>query len=86
MKLWKSIKRNPVLNVFILTAFGQFLHDYLAGAVDWDNITVYVATLAMGVIARMFVVPENEHYEKMSRLKQTNSDLAAAAIKEAQEG
>lgn len=57
----RRIKRNPVLNIFILTALGQFSHDYLAGAVDWDNFTVYIATLAMGVIARMFAVPTSEH-------------------------
>jgi metal-dependent HD superfamily phosphatase/phosphodiesterase len=66
-KLWNSIKRNPVLNIFILTALGQFLHDVLANAVDWDNLAVYMATLAMGVIARMFVVPETEHLDAVEK-------------------
>lgn len=60
-KLWNSVKRNPVLNIFFLTVLGQFSHDYLAGSVEWDNLSVYGATLVMGVIARMFVVPEFEH-------------------------
>lgn len=62
-KFWKSVKRNPVVNIFVLTAVGEISHDYLEGTIDWDNISVYATTVVMGVLARMFVVPLSEHVE-----------------------
>lgn len=76
-KLWNSIKRNPVLNIFFLTALGQFSHDYLAGSVEWDNLSVYGATLVMGVIARMFVVPETEHLDAVEKAYMDGANAAA---------
>lgn len=64
-KFWHSVKRNPVLNFFILTAIGQFTQDYLNHNIDVDHFAGYVATLLIGVIARMFTVPTNEHYDKV---------------------
>lgn len=85
-KLWKSIRRNPVINAFVLALAGQVAHDYLAKQIDWTNIVGYLSLVFIGVAAREFTVPENEHEERMARLKQINSDLASAAIEEAQEG
>lgn len=61
--LWTSIKRNPVINAFILAAIGQVLNDYLNNEIGWDNLGVYISTVAIGVIARMFTVPESENRE-----------------------
>lgn len=64
-KLWNSIKRNPVINFFVLTAIGQMAQDYILGNIDWEHITGYVATVCIGVLARMFVVPVEEHEDKV---------------------
>ncbi len=66
-KLWKSVKRNPVLNFFVLTAIGQFSQDYITGNVDWDHFTGYVATVLIGVIARMFTVPVDKHEAEVEK-------------------
>lgn len=70
-KLWKSVKRNPVLNFFVLTAIGQFSQDYITGNVDWDHFTGYVATVLIGVIARMFTVPVDEHKAEVVKAYKT---------------
>lgn len=82
-KLWNSIKRNPVINAFILAAICQVVNDYLNNEIGWDNLGVYIGTVCIGVIARMFTVPEVEHAAKMVALKQKNSDLARTIIDQA---
>lgn len=71
----RRIKRNPVLNIFITVAVGQFAHDYLAGAVQWDDIVTYLATLVMGVIARMYVVPVEDHEDLKDHNRKLGEDL-----------
>lgn len=66
--LWRSIKRNPVLNFFVAAAITQFSQDYIAGDIDWAHFTSYAATLAFGIAARMFVVPLRDHENTVNNL------------------
>lgn len=59
--LWKSIRRNPVINAFLLAVGLQIAHDWLANQIDWTNIAVYLSTVCMAVFTREFTVPVNEH-------------------------
>lgn len=67
--IWKSIRRNPVINAFVLALAGQVAHDYLANQIDWTNIVGYFSLVFIGVAAREFTVPENEHDILRARLE-----------------
>lgn len=69
-KLWKSIKRNPVINGFILALFGQIAHDYLANQIDWTNWVGYFGMVFIAVAVREFTVPEKEHRELASKISE----------------
>lgn len=66
-KIWKSVKRNPVLNAFALAVATQIWQDYVLGKIDWAHFFGYLFTLILGVIARFFTVPESEHREELAR-------------------
>jgi hypothetical protein len=68
-KIWHSIKRNPVVNFFVLTAIGQMSQDYLTGQIDFEHITGYIATVLIGIIARMFTVPVTEHEDMIDKIR-----------------
>lgn len=63
--LLNVIKRNPVINGFILMILAQFLHDYMANEIDWTNISGYVASLFIAVAVRERTVPLAKH-EKLA--------------------
>lgn len=60
-KFWKSIRRNPVINGFILATVAQISHDFLAKQIDWTNIIGYLSLVLIGVATREFTVPVSEH-------------------------
>lgn len=60
MKFWNSVKRNPVINAFVIATVAQIAHDYLADQIDWTNITGYISMVLIGVAARQFTVPASE--------------------------
>lgn len=74
-KVWKSVRRNPVINAFLLAMLAQFAHDYFAKQVDWTNIVGYVAMVFIGVATRMFTVPEKEHAEVTAHRDTLAEDL-----------
>lgn len=64
--IWKSIKRNPVINAFLIAVATQIAHDVIANEVDWTNIVGYLAMVCIAVAAREFTVPvkENKNLEE----------------------
>ena len=67
-RIWTSIRRNPVINAFILAALAQLSQDYIAGDIDFAHILSYLATLCFGVMARGFAVPLTEHEDTIDNL------------------
>jgi hypothetical protein len=64
-KLWKSIRRNPVINAFLIAVAAQIAHDFLAHEIDWTNILGYLSMVLIGVATREFTVPLSEHQDKI---------------------
>lgn len=61
-KFWRSIKRNPVINVFVVGVTAQAInHAISVGDFELKNIAFYAMQIALAAIAREFVVPLNEH-------------------------
>lgn len=73
--LWSRVKRNPVINAFLLAIAAQFFQDLEAGAIDWQHLLGYFATLCFGVMAREFTVPEKEHRQSVEALGSANREL-----------
>lgn len=75
--LGRIIKRNPVINGFIVAMLAQFAHDYMANEIDWTNIAGYFATLFIAVAVRERTVPLGDHEKKVAKLMDTNSKLVS---------
>ena len=67
-KFWRSVKRNPVINAFIVAVLVQLLQDYRANAIDWAHFAGYFAMLCIAVAARQFTVPNDEHQQLKSQV------------------
>lgn len=68
-KFWRSIKRNPVINVAVVGILMQAAnHAYTTGDFNLKNFSFYAFQLALAAIAREFVVPLNEHNEVQAKL------------------
>ncbi|MFG2268092.1 hypothetical protein [Streptomyces sp. NPDC048720] len=74
---WRSIRRNPVICGFAFAIAAQLAHDYLANQIDWTNICGYLATMAVGVFVREFVVPLSKHEETKELVSKAIVNLEA---------
>lgn len=70
--IWTSIRRNPVINAFLIAVATQIAHDVIANEVDWTNVAGYLAMVAIAVATREFTSPAKE--------KQALSDSYRAAL------
>ena len=70
-----SIKRNPVINAFLLAVLVQVLQDWRANNIDFAHIFGYLATVCIAVATRMFVVPFREHENTLVNLHATIDQL-----------
>lgn len=59
-RAWFVIRRNPVINAFMVAVLIQFLQDLRANAIDWPHFAGYASALLLGVMARTFTVPKAE--------------------------
>jgi hypothetical protein len=69
-KFWKSVKRNPVINAFVIACATQIAHDYLANQIDWTNVVGYLAMVLIGVATREFTVPLSTHHDLQAKVSQ----------------
>lgn len=72
-KLWKPVRRNPVINAFLFAVVTQIGHDFFANQIDWTNIVGYLAMVGMAVMAREFTVPNKEHQRVTGNYKKVLS-------------
>lgn len=56
----RAIKRNPVINAFLMAVVIQVLQDGLAGNIDRAHIFGYLGMVCIAVATRMFVTPTRE--------------------------
>lgn len=66
--VWTAIKRNPVINAFLMAVGLQVLQDWRAGDIDFAHLFGYLATVVLAVATRMFTVPFKEHAETVDNL------------------
>lgn len=77
-KFWRSIKRNPVVNVFVIGVLAQAAnHAINVGDFDLRNFAFYAFQLALAAIAREFVVPLSEHNETKAKVAEAIVELEA---------
>lgn len=67
VKFWNSIKRNPVINGFILAVLLQAFQDWRTNQIDTSHILGYAATLVLSVAVRQFTTPASEAKEAYMR-------------------
>ena len=80
-RLWVSIKRNPVVNAFLLAVLVQVLQDWRGNNIDFAHIFGYLATVCIAVATRMFVVPIEEHEDAKEKAAKVDK-LVVDAFKE----
>lgn len=66
-RVWNSIRRNPVINAFVLATTVQFLQDFQAGQIDRAHISGYLLNLILGVAARRLVTPTREAIQQNAK-------------------
>lgn len=70
-KFWKSVKRNPVINVAVVTILAQVVQRAIdSGDYTWKTLSLYAFQFAMAYVAREFVVPYKEHLNTMRDLNE----------------
>lgn len=77
MKFWNAVRRNPVVNAFVIAAATQFFQDWRAGNIDTAHILGYVSMLVISVAARQFTVPTKEHEETKALVSKAIVNLEA---------
>lgn len=69
--VWKSIKRNPVLLVAVITILAEAGQKALAdGHFTFTVWMTYALQMAMAWVAREFVVPYSEHKELADKVSE----------------
>lgn len=69
-KFWKSIKRNPVINVAVMSILAQAISQAASeGKYDLKTISTYGLQLALAYVAREFVVPFSEHKKEVAETR-----------------
>lgn len=76
--IWKSIKRNPIIVVAVLTIGAQVVQHAIDSNV-WDakTLSIYAFQLAMAYVAREMVVPVKKHEELKELVSKTIVELEA---------
>jgi hypothetical protein len=75
---WVAIKRNPVINGFLIAVATQVLQDWRAGNIDFAHIFGYLAAVFIAVATRHFTTPAKE----MKKLNRETNDLIVKAYGE----
>lgn len=75
-KFWTGVKRNPVINAFIVAVLMQLFQDWQANTIDWPHFWGYLFTLSLSIMARSFTVPAKEHEEKVLGLHVAIQELS----------
>ena len=65
---WVSVRRNPVINAFLIAVALQVFQDWRMGNIDFAHILGYLATTFIAVATRYFTVPEKEHFQEVVNL------------------
>lgn len=58
--IWTSIKRNPVINAFLIAVATQVFQDWRTGDIDLAHIWGYLAAVMIAVATRQFTTPSKE--------------------------
>lgn len=66
--IWVAIKRNPVINAFLIAVATQVFQDWREGQIDFAHIWGYLGMVCIAVATRTFTVPEKEHHETVTNL------------------
>ena len=78
-KFWISVKRNPVINGYLIAIALQIYLDYTTNNIDFAHILGYLATVVMSVAVREFTVPLSEHLSFMKQLTADAQNRAASS-------
>lgn len=66
--LWKTIKRNPIINVAVIAIIAQAIVEAMGdGKYDLREIATYALQLSLAYVAREFTVPYEEHKKEVEK-------------------
>lgn len=72
-RLWKSIKRNPIINTVLVAIVAQAIVEAMEdGHYDLRTISTYALQLSLAYVAREFTVPHKEYKEEVKRVHQSS--------------
>lgn len=78
-RLWKSIKRNPIINTVLVAIVAQAIVEAMEdGHYDLRTISTYALQLSLAYVAREFTVPHSDYKD----LRKRNAEIATKAFAE----
>ena len=74
-KIWKSLKRNPVVIAFAVAVASQVFQDWQNNKIDFSHFMGYLVMVFISVAVREFTVPKKEHEEIVEKVFQSGVEV-----------